>query len=67
MMKAETNTVAMQARVVVAAHKRGLRNVRADYEHGQWWIVARDSGAVYAVVDAEGRSAVNGFDFEEVT
>jgi hypothetical protein len=68
MLKTETNTGPMGRRIVRAAHKAlGRGRYRADFEHGQWWIEHRPSGAQWSVVDAEGGPAVDGFDFEQVT
>lgn len=70
MLKTETNTPAMERRIKRAA----LIALRADavslntvFEHGQWWIVNRFTGAQWSVVDAEGGPAIDGFDFEQVT
>lgn len=52
-------------RELVPTSKR--RRVSADFEHGQWWITDLDTGAQWSVVDAEGKRAVDGFDFEQVT
>ena len=68
MLKTETNTRPMMLKILHAARislrKRGFC---ADFEHGQWWITHKKSGAQWSVVDAEGGPAVNGFDFEQVT
>ena len=45
----------------------GRRGLSAVYEHGQWWVEHRPSGAQWSVVDAEGGGSVDGFDFEQVT
>jgi hypothetical protein len=75
-LKCETGTKAMQKRVLRAAKKYFGKTVphykrrptwAADFEHGQWWLTNLASGACYSVVDAEGGSAVDGFDFEQVS
>jgi hypothetical protein len=66
----ETNNTAIKRRVRAAAIKAlGLsaRTIQADFEHGQWWITHRPTGAQWSVVDAVGYPAINGFDFEQVT
>ncbi len=37
------------------------------YEHDQWWILHKPSGRTWSVVDAEGGSSIDGFDFELIT
>jgi hypothetical protein len=65
MLHTETNTPAMEKRVLKAAHKAlNRRNLTAFFEHGQWWIEHRPSGAQWSVCDA---SCPDGFDFEQVT
>lgn len=68
-LKTETNTPAMEARILRAAYTvlAPYQNLSADYEHGQWWITARDTGAQWSVVDAVGGRSVDGFDFEQVS
>jgi hypothetical protein len=67
-LKTETNTPAMERRVLKAAREvLGRRGLTADFEHGQWWVTHRLSGAQWSVVDAEGGRAVLGLDFERVT
>ncbi len=67
-LKTETNTRAMEKKVLRAAHKSlKRRNLSADFEHGQWWITHRPTGAQWSVVDAEGGASVDGFDFEQVS
>lgn len=64
-LNTETNTPAMEKRVLQAAHKAlKRRNLSAFFEHGQWWIEHRPSGAQWSVCDASGP---HGFDFEQVT
>ncbi len=63
----EVNTPAMDRRVAAAARKHfHKRDVRTNYEHGQWWISLPD-GSQYSVNDAEGPGTTDGFDFELVT
>ena len=63
MLKTETNTQAMERRVLRAF---GRKNARANFEHGQWWIT-QPNGAQYSVHDATGPGTKNGFCFECVT
>lgn len=69
MLKTEMNTRAMERRILVAAGAilGNRRSLSADFEHGQWWVTNRRTGAQWSVVDAVGGRAVNGFDFEQVT
>ena len=68
MLKTETDTKEMALRVIRAARKALHRHkLRADFEHGQWWITHLPSGAAWSVCDAEGGPAVDGFDFEQVS
>lgn len=39
----------------------------ADFEHGQWWITDRETGAQWAVNDAETETGHEHFDYEQVT
>jgi hypothetical protein len=76
-LKTETDTPEMHARIVEAFRVFGQLSWQpralssapfaVDFEHGQWWVTVNGSGAQYSVVDAEGRTAVDGFDFEQVT
>jgi hypothetical protein len=68
-LKTETNTQSMERRILKAAGERlgHRRDLSADFEHGQWWITNRRTGAQWSVVDAEGGPSVDGFDFEQVT
>lgn len=69
-LKTETNTPEMEERVLMAAYaalREPMTNLQADFEHGQWWITVKGSGAQYSVVDASGGDSVDGFDFEQVT
>ena len=68
MLKTETFTRTMERRVLGAARELlGQARYRADFEHGQWWVTNRTTGAQWSVVDAEGPGTANGFDFEQVT
>lgn len=69
MLKTETNTQTMDRRVLRAAKERlGKKHSLVSwFEHGQWWIEDKVSGAQWSVVDAEGGTSVDGFDFEQVT
>lgn len=68
MLNTQTNTPEMEERILEAAAASGLPlDLSADFEHGQWWVTARDSGAQWSVVDADGVRSVDGFDFEPVT
>jgi hypothetical protein len=72
-LNTETNTPAMEARILKAVKKalvnpaRRYAEFRAFFEHGQWWIEHLPSGAQWSVCDASGPSCPDGFDFEEVT
>ena len=73
-LKTEQNTQAMDRKVMAAA-KEAIRagklnakprGVASFFEHGQWWIEDRQTGAQWSVVDSEpGYGA--GFDFEQVS
>jgi hypothetical protein len=70
MLNTETNTPAMEARILRAVNTQLVNPARsyvefsAVFEHGQWWITHLPSGAQWSVCDASGP---NGFDFEQVT
>lgn len=67
-LKTETNTPAMEERILEAAAAYGLPlDMSADFEHGQWWVTDRNTGAQWSVIDASGGRSVDGFDFEPVT
>lgn len=68
MLKTEQNTPQISKKIKAAAVKRfGRRsNPQPWFEHGQWWITFVN-GANYSVVDAEGGSSIDGFDFEQVS
>lgn len=42
------------------------RDLQTDFEHGQWWVTNRRTGAQWSVVDCLG-PAGDYFDFERVT
>jgi hypothetical protein len=69
MLKTEQNTDRMWRRVIKAAKAKlpGGNSLRANFEHGQFWIADLRTGAQWSVVDAEGYGAVDGFDFEQVS
>jgi hypothetical protein len=73
MLKTETNTPAMEARILREVNAqlvnpaRSYVEFRAFFEHGQWWIEHLPSGAQWAVNDAETRDGEATFDFEQVT
>lgn len=72
-LKTETNTPEMEERVLEAflvsdacgEHTR--EEVQVDFEHGQWWITVKPTGAQWSVNDAEGHGSIDGFSFEQVT
>lgn len=69
MLNCETNTPAMERRVLKAARARlGRRGRRmaAHFEHGQWWVTELQTGAQWSVVDCEGPAGFY-FDFEQVS
>jgi hypothetical protein len=67
-LNTETNTPAMEKRILQAAHKALKRHkLTAFFEHGQWWVEHLPSGAQWSVCDASGPSCPDGFDFEQVT
>ncbi len=71
MLNTETNTRAMERRVLRAAGKLLFRRRRtrytADFEHGQWWVTELGTGAQWSVCDAEGAGSALGFCFEQVS
>lgn len=63
MLQSETNTRAVERRI--RGEARAIlrkRDLQTDFEHGQWWVTHRPSGAQWSVVDTN-----FGFDFEQVT
>ncbi|MGE3551227.1 MAG: hypothetical protein AB7I29_15170 [Geobacter sp.] len=69
MPKTEINTPQMCGRIVTAAYKMfpGAGPFDAYFEHGQWWLFDIGRDRTFSVVDAEGGTSVDGFDFEEVS
>jgi hypothetical protein len=66
-LNCETNTLAMEGRVLKAARailKR--RNLSAHFEHGQWWVEHRPTGAQWSVHDTR-IDGTDGFGLEQVT
>jgi hypothetical protein len=68
-LKTETNTREMERRAKRAWRTMtGRRDlISADFEHGQWWISALNTGEQWSVVDATGGLSIDGFDFEKVS
>jgi hypothetical protein len=74
MLKTEVNTQMMKDRILFAAKDRFSGNDETVgypfflpsvfYEHGQWWVENTETGETWSVVDAEGGSSIDGFDFE---
>lgn len=68
MLNTECNTHTMENRVLKSARATlGRRNLSAFFEHGQWWVEHRPTGAQWSVNDAKGTSIIDGFCFEQVT
>jgi hypothetical protein len=66
----ETNTPAMERKVLRSAAtvlQRKRIDLQADFEHGQWWVTHRPSGAQWSVVDCETQDGQPYFGFEQVT
>ena len=62
-LRTETNTQSVERQVRAAAYEQlGLTHYQTDFEHGQWWVTDRRTGAQWSVVDTN-----TGFDFEQVT
>lgn len=71
-LMSETNTPAMERRVLHAAARARLGNGRdrryqADFEHGQWWITETNTGAQWSAHDCQDAAGVDYFGFEQVT
>jgi hypothetical protein len=65
MLKTETNTQKMERKVLRAAHDSlGNQRLSAFFEHGQWWVESKSTGAQWSVCDT---NTPNGFCFEQVT
>lgn len=56
------NRIESDARGVLERH-----NVKAFFEHGQWWVEDTETGAQWAVNDAETQTGGKYFDYEQVT
>jgi len=68
MLNTERNTARMQARVLKSARANlRKRKLSTFFEHGQWWVEHRTTGAQWSVCDAEGLGIIGGFCFEQVT
>lgn len=64
MLMTETNTPAMEKKVLHDARLQlQKRNLSAFFEHGQWWVEHRPTGAQWSVNDTN----IGVFDFEQVT
>lgn len=54
-LQCETNTSAVEARIrrhFAAWSRIPTRDFHLDFEHGQWWVTARRTGAQWSVCDA---------------
>jgi hypothetical protein len=59
------DTRAVEKKVLRAAHiELRRKNLSAFFEHGQWWIEHRPTGAQWSACDA---NTASGFVFEQVT
>lgn len=68
MLLTEQNTRTMEKRILKAARaKFGRNNLVAIFEHGQWWIEHKITGAQWSVCDGIGLGTRDGFDFEQVS
>lgn len=70
MLKSETNTRAIERRVLRAfraIYSARRATLQATFEHGQWWITNQSTGSQWSVVDATGNRSFDGFAFERVT
>ena len=66
-LRTETNSPAVERDIRRTARKLlGLSalNMQTDFEHGQWWVTERHTGAQWSVCDEYGEL---GFCFEQVT
>lgn len=71
-LKTETYTPEIEQRLLIAfldSDEKGIHHgeFQANFEHGQWFVTCTACGAQWSVVDAEGGSSVDGFDFELIT
>ena len=66
-LQSTRNSAAVEKRVLIAARRQLIgyrpRSLSAFYEHGQWWIEDRRTGAQWSVHDADPGE----FGFEQVT
>ena len=71
MLKTETNTPPMEDRIYdaakLAASLTGHVSAGPYFVSGRWQIHCLDCGARWSVVDVEGGSAIDGFDFKYVS
>ncbi len=44
-----------------------IEDVQTDFEHCQWWVTHKPTGAQWGAEDAEGPGSVDDFSFEQVT
>lgn len=64
-LQTEKNTKTVEKRIRSAAWNiLRKRNLHTFFEHGQWWVEHRPSGAQWSAVDCNN---AYGFDFEQVT
>lgn len=71
-LQTEQNTPEMELRVMAAAIRLvqfpdGHARLRVEFEHGQWWIICNNCGAVWSVNDATGPGTIDGFCVEQVS
>lgn len=65
MLNTEKNTPTMERKVLIAARAElGKGKLSAFFEHGQWWVEHRPSGAQWSACDCNN---LFGFCFEQVT
>jgi hypothetical protein len=68
----ERNTTTVERKVMTLAvrelHRGSVkhRHLSAAFEHGQWWVLCRDCGASWSVVDVEGRDNPEGLGLERI-
>lgn len=67
-LRTERNTPEMGDEIEQDAREvLGRHNVRSFFEHGQWWVEDTETGAQWAVNDAETATGEESFDYEQVT
>ena len=66
-LRTQTNTRAMERRILGAARGPCGWRLAATFEHGQWWVTNLNTGAQWSVCDAKGPGSKDGFSFELVT